>query len=339
MEETYPDKSAINTDDSLPLSGPGASGGGSQAELFDKIRSFVIDDSEAEFAFADRLARENDWSPDFAERVIEEYRKFMFLAVVAGHPVTPSDQVDQVWHLHLTYSRSYWTRFCGDVLGVPLHHGPTKGGSEEASKFDDWYQNTLDSYERFFGYRPPPDIWPPPSIRFGRDLHFRRVNTNLNWVVPKLSQKVTKALMLAFALVAFVLFLLWTMNPSGDISSAGPDMGFSKASPVSESWLHVDLVPIIIIGIILFIFHFVLYPSSFFESFWLIFGRSCSACKKWRALKTTGATRLMASGTRQMAWRCKYCDHEQWRTKKRSSGGSGGCASSGCGGCGGCGGG
>ena len=36
-----------------------------------------------------------------APGAIEEYRKFVFLALVAGHQITPSDQVDQVWHLHL----------------------------------------------------------------------------------------------------------------------------------------------------------------------------------------------------------------------------------------------
>ncbi|MCX5952813.1 MAG: hypothetical protein NTZ40_04815 [Cyanobacteria bacterium] len=36
-----------------------------------------------------------------APGAIEEYRKFVFLALVAGHQITPSDQVDQVGHLHL----------------------------------------------------------------------------------------------------------------------------------------------------------------------------------------------------------------------------------------------
>jgi hypothetical protein len=43
--------------------------------------------------------RANGWSRPFALRAIEEYRKFVFLALVADHQVTPSDQVDQVWHL------------------------------------------------------------------------------------------------------------------------------------------------------------------------------------------------------------------------------------------------
>lgn len=59
--------------------------------------------------FVGRLARDNGWKPGYAERVYREYLRFVFLAATAGHPVTPSVDVDEVWHLHLCYTRSYWT--------------------------------------------------------------------------------------------------------------------------------------------------------------------------------------------------------------------------------------
>ncbi|MBW4465378.1 MAG: hypothetical protein KME07_08055 [Pegethrix bostrychoides GSE-TBD4-15B] len=34
--------------------------------------------------------------------MIEEYKKFLFLAIVADHPVTSLNAVDQAWHLHRT---------------------------------------------------------------------------------------------------------------------------------------------------------------------------------------------------------------------------------------------
>ena len=154
------------------------------SDLLDRIEAFSFDEDEAALPFAARLARENLWSRSFAQRAIAEYRRFMFLAVAAGHPVTPSDQVDQVWHLHLLYTRSYWDRFCKQTLGKPIHHGPTKGGPQERLKFHDWYERTLDSYRSFFG-EPPRDIWPDSSIRFGEDLHHVRVNARRNWILPK----------------------------------------------------------------------------------------------------------------------------------------------------------
>src|SRR5215813_10592045 len=152
-------------------------------DLLDRIEAFSFDEGNCALPFAARLARENQWSVAHTERVIAEYRRFIFLAMVAGHPVSPSDEVDQVWHLHLLYTRSYWQRFCGEALGRELHHDPTTGGRGDAHKFVHWYDRTLDSYRKFFG-PPPQDIWPNPEIRFGEDLHFVRINTRLNCVIP-----------------------------------------------------------------------------------------------------------------------------------------------------------
>ena len=95
--------------------------------------------------------------------MIAEYKKFVFLAATSPRPVTPSDAVDQAWHLHLLYTESYWSELCGAVLGRPLHHGPTRGGDAEQRKFGDWYAATLERYEHAFGAPPPRDIWPLPE--------------------------------------------------------------------------------------------------------------------------------------------------------------------------------
>jgi hypothetical protein len=99
--------------------------------------------------------------------------------------VTPSDQVDQVWHLHLVYTHSYWSRMCQGVLRVPLQHGPTRGGSAQRAIFADSYAQTLLAYRRVFEQTPPTDIWPSVQDRFSRDLAFVRVNTTEHWLVPK----------------------------------------------------------------------------------------------------------------------------------------------------------
>src|SRR5690242_10295867 len=69
--------------------------------LWIRIAGFLLDDPEAKMPFSCRLARDNGWSHDYACRVIAEYKRFCYLALVAGHPVTPSEEVDQAWHLHL----------------------------------------------------------------------------------------------------------------------------------------------------------------------------------------------------------------------------------------------
>ena len=164
----------------------------SHKALYQRIQAFSLDLPEAKLCFSQRLARENGWSLRYTHQAIEEYKKFAFLAVAAGHPVTPSDQVDQVWHLHLSYTRSYWEDFCPNILQTPLHHQPTSGGTSEQLKFNDWYGKTLESYAKFFDQAPPISVWPASKERFGRDLNFLRVNAQQYWIVPKPSLRVFK---------------------------------------------------------------------------------------------------------------------------------------------------
>lgn len=153
--------------------------------LWKRIDAFEIDDPDSEFSFSDRLARENGWSLLYAHRCITEYKKFMFLICTNDEPFTPSDQVDQVWHLHLLYTESYWTEFCQETLNRQIHHGPTKGGNQQKEQYTDWYARTKERYNDVFEMESPSDIWPESSVRFG-ELNFRRVNLHRYTVIPRL---------------------------------------------------------------------------------------------------------------------------------------------------------
>lgn len=200
-----------------------------ERELWQRLAAFELDAVDAALPFSRRLARENGWSESFSRRAVEEYRRFVFLAMVAGHPVTPSDEVDQVWHLHLCYTRSYWEDLCGQVLPRPLHHGPTRGGSKERGKFDDWYRRTLASYERVFGEPAPASWWPTPELRFaprrwqrvdvGRTFQVRRsavaaaVALVLMLVVPACTDSsLATPCVLMVGLIAFPAALIWGMS-------------------------------------------------------------------------------------------------------------------------------
>ena len=170
------------------------------------LRLHRIGPDEASLPFAARLARENGWTQMHAARVVEEYRRFCFLAVTAGHPVTPSDAVDQAWHLHLTYSRDYWENFCPKVLGRPLHHEPTSGGIEARHLYFRQYAETLKSYERIFGESPPADLWPTGAQRLLEDPRARRIHPRDGYLVTK--RQAASLLLLAIGLF-LAIFLLW----------------------------------------------------------------------------------------------------------------------------------
>lgn len=169
--------------------------------LWQRIAGHLIGPADASLSFTARLARENRWSLSHAERVIGEYKRFCYLAMTAGHEVTPSDAVDQAWHLHLTYSRDYWQVFCREVLGRDLHHGPTQGGPVERDRFYHQYAATLAAYQAAFRSVPPADIWPGAHRRFAVDPRGVRVNL---WHDIILTRRVALALGLSLLAVGWL---------------------------------------------------------------------------------------------------------------------------------------
>lgn len=155
-----------------------------QHELWHRLRSWHPDEPGSSYSFSHRLQRENGWTREYTVKAIEEYRRFLFLSQVADHTVCPSEDVDQVWHVHLTYTRSYWEELCGNILRRPLHHQPSKGGQREQELYAELYEQTLVSYATWFGDLPHPHLWPRSIERFApKDI--RRVDRARFLLVPR----------------------------------------------------------------------------------------------------------------------------------------------------------
>jgi hypothetical protein len=152
--------------------------------LWERIVAHPFEVADHALDFLHRLAREKAWSLDFARGAIAEYRRFAFLCVGAPEPRTPSEEVDEVWHLHLVYSRDYWDVWCAQVLQARLHHDPTPGSPEAQRRYREQYAATLAAYEDYFG--PPPETyWPATRHRFRAVPRFRSVDTDRAFVVPR----------------------------------------------------------------------------------------------------------------------------------------------------------
>lgn len=151
--------------------------------IWQALAQMRIEPPGAALSFTRRLARENGWSRAHAEAVMTEYRRFLYLAATGTGEVTPSDQVDQAWHLHLAYTRHYWEELCARIIGRPLHHGPTAGGASEGRKYRALYAETLQRYRDTFGQEPPRDIWPPSDIRFG--TRYQWVDRTRHYLLPR----------------------------------------------------------------------------------------------------------------------------------------------------------
>jgi hypothetical protein len=184
-----------------------------ETALWEKIKLFQFNEPGIDFSFEQRLARENGWPTEYTRRVIEEYKKFIFLCCISETGITPSDPVDQAWHLHLTFTRSYWIDLCKNTLQKEIHHNPTKGGQQEATRFNNYYTTSFELYKQKFNTDPPADIWHHHQKRFS-DINFQRVNLREYWLLRKPSMFYRRMLLL----VGICLFALLSIQASNALS-------------------------------------------------------------------------------------------------------------------------
>jgi hypothetical protein len=140
--------------------------------LWQRLQTFEIGGESTPFSFIDRLAKENRWSREHACAAVQEYKRFCYLQRLSRSGLTPSHAVDQVWHLHLLYTKNYWQQFCPEILQAELHHLPSSGLAQELNRFREQYAQTLAQYEAEFG--PPPEaIWPDLRQQFSGNDDWR----------------------------------------------------------------------------------------------------------------------------------------------------------------------
>ena len=102
------------------------------------------------------MQKQMGMNSEMASRVIEEYRKFLFLAMRAGHQVIPPGAVNDVWMQHMQSAQNFWEQLGQMITTQPLASG---FDSKAFSAMADPWAATLASYEKIFGTKPPLDIW------------------------------------------------------------------------------------------------------------------------------------------------------------------------------------
>lgn len=59
---------------------------------------------------------------------VKEYRKYLYLIALSNKMVTPSEQVDHVWHLHQSWDTKAYRESTKSLYGKLLRHCPSLGG-------------------------------------------------------------------------------------------------------------------------------------------------------------------------------------------------------------------
>jgi hypothetical protein len=134
-----------------------------QPALWDRISAYELEAPFSNFSFMQRLRQETGWAADFADAAVEEYKKFIYLLCISDRPLSPSPEIDQVWHAHMLWTENYWEKFCEGTIGRKVHHRPSSEGVTPALRAD--YDATLDLYADEFGEAAPRDFWPNAGER------------------------------------------------------------------------------------------------------------------------------------------------------------------------------
>jgi hypothetical protein len=165
-----------------------------------------------DMAFLGRLRAEGVLSDPDPGPLILEYLRFAYLAWTDPAGATPSKTVDEVWHTHILFTRSYG-RFCAATRGETLHHDPGGGDADEA-RFQEAYRRTLERYEAEFG-PPPTRFWPRPA-----GPPEAKATPPAATKPPAPRPPPSSALPLVTAAIGGFLFFLATASPFGALTGA-----------------------------------------------------------------------------------------------------------------------
>ena len=188
--DSFPDTAAHRAPTTAAAAPPPSNPRRATDALWQRLADHALDDPRDGRPLSVRLHQAAGWHAGYAQRVLHEYRRFMYLAVRRRGRVCPSGAVDLAWHTHLLDSARYFGEFCPRVLGATMHHVPSRGNTD-TTDHRRRYRATLRAYRWVFGEAPPADIWPPCEDRFAE--RWRHVDQRAHWVLPRPSAVVRAA--------------------------------------------------------------------------------------------------------------------------------------------------
>ena len=93
-------------------------------------------------------------SVDTIKKMVQEYKMFWRLANKYPEiPFVPTEELDEVWHLHMLYPQNYYPD-CKKYFNGLLHHYAGFGKkAEEAPILKNMFVQGMDVWEKEYGYR------------------------------------------------------------------------------------------------------------------------------------------------------------------------------------------
>ena len=182
----------------------------SDSELWQAVRDVPLPDvvtpknwfrSSKTETFQERLSSKQNLTEESSRRLVEEYRRFLYLKAIDGGNLTPSKRVDEAWHLHMELAGEGWTQFCDEVLRFRIDHQTGLSKKE----LNENYARLFDLYRREFNQTPPSNIWPGESEKWRRVIGHAMSFGGLALIAFSWYFTEYRAVEVAFALGLFIL--------------------------------------------------------------------------------------------------------------------------------------
>ena len=132
----------------------------SDRRLWHRLEGYSFHERPLTRSLVDRLVEETGHPVDVCYTLVEEYRRFMYLAGSSAENLSPSPIVDMVWRMHTEDERAYFEDFCPRILGRTIYR-PEGDAAPPPFQDDPDYIRTLEYYAEEFG-RPQVQYWPDP---------------------------------------------------------------------------------------------------------------------------------------------------------------------------------
>lgn len=128
-------------------------------QLWHRLEGYSFHERPLTMSLIGRLEEETGHPRGICYTLVEEYRRFMYLAGSTDETLSPSPIVNIAWRLHMDDSEAYFEDFCPRILGrtivAPAHLKPLQD--------DPAYERTLDDYAQEFGLAKV-QFWPDPDV-------------------------------------------------------------------------------------------------------------------------------------------------------------------------------
>ena len=85
--------------------------------LWDKVQSINLD------LIIDRMIIKHSWTEEKTSKAVKDYRHFLYISQLGEQAITPTGDVDDIWHEHILHTNKYAID-CEKSFGKFLHHFP-----------------------------------------------------------------------------------------------------------------------------------------------------------------------------------------------------------------------